>query len=343
MPPVKTVICLANSRKHGAFCFAGIDSESGKWVRPVSQLDDGRVERAAMTDDGTLPGLCDIVEIPLDKTGPDFGFESENFSILPGQWRVKGRLEPAQLLGFCAGDRYILHNGDSHVTVEYLKSLPFELRRTLQLVEAFNFEAFSTGASAQGGNKWNGSFISLSGERLCARITDPALVEKLERGYCPGGHCLVTVGLSMPYTPERWNREGEPCWKLIAGVVEMEAGVWPRGVARNAEGGDGKAFNRSAINEEKLLQTLKAVFGFDAFRPNQREIINAVLSGRDSFAVMPTGGGKSLCFQLPAILMKGCCLVISPLISLMKDQVDALRANGIPAEFINSTLSNAAI
>ena len=68
MPPVKTVICLANSRKHGAFCFAGIDSESGKWVRPVSQLDDGRVERAAMTDDGTLPGLCDIVEIPLDKT-----------------------------------------------------------------------------------------------------------------------------------------------------------------------------------------------------------------------------------------------------------------------------------
>ena len=89
---------------------------------------------------------------------------------------------------------------------------------------------------------------------------------------------------------------------------------------------------------QKLLDTLKAVFGFEAFRPNQESIIENILEGRDVFAVMPTGGGKSLCYQLPAKLMRGTAVVISPLISLMKDQVDAARANGISAAFMNSSL-----
>ena len=80
------------------------------------------------------------------------------------------------------------------------------------------------------------------------------------------------------------------------------------------------------------------MFGFRTFRPNQREIVSAVLAGRDVFAVMPTGGGKSLCYQLPAHLMAGTCVVVSPLISLMKDQVDAAVANGLRAEFLNSSL-----
>lgn len=88
-----------------------------------------------------------------------------------------------------------------------------------------------------------------------------------------------------------------------------------------------------------MKNTLKKHFGYEEFRPLQEEIIGRVLSKKDCVVLMPTGGGKSLCFQLPAIMSDGVALAISPLISLMKDQVDALRGNGIVADFINSTVS----
>ncbi|HEV8185875.1 MAG TPA: RecQ family ATP-dependent DNA helicase, partial [Chthoniobacterales bacterium] len=87
-----------------------------------------------------------------------------------------------------------------------------------------------------------------------------------------------------------------------------------------------------------LLTPLKKHFGYSAFRPLQEEIVRDSLAGRDVFALMPTGGGKSLCFQLPALLRDGLTIVVSPLIALMKDQVDALQASGIAATFLNSTL-----
>ena len=86
-------------------------------------------------------------------------------------------------------------------------------------------------------------------------------------------------------------------------------------------------------------RVLHEVFGYQQFRVGQQEVIEAALAGRDSLVIMPTGGGKSLCYQIPALVLEGVTLVISPLISLMKDQVDQLKANGVAAECVNSTLA----
>ena len=88
-----------------------------------------------------------------------------------------------------------------------------------------------------------------------------------------------------------------------------------------------------------LIPYLKDYFGFHTFKGNQEAIIRNVLNGNDAFVLMPTGGGKSLCYQIPAMICPGVGIIISPLIALMQDQVDALRQLGIRADFINSTFN----
>ncbi|MGB5096464.1 MAG: DEAD/DEAH box helicase, partial [Porticoccaceae bacterium] len=87
------------------------------------------------------------------------------------------------------------------------------------------------------------------------------------------------------------------------------------------------------------LDILQAVFGYPSFRPPQGEVIDTLLTGTDALVLMPTGGGKSLCYQVPAILLPGTAIVVSPLIALMQDQVAALRQAGVAADFLNSSQS----
>src|SRR5574344_1679671 len=98
--------------------------------------------------------------------------------------------------------------------------------------------------------------------------------------------------------------------------------------------------------QKLLLDRLKEYFGFSSFKGNQEAVIRNVLTGHDTFVLMPTGGGKSLCYQLPALMMEGVAIVISPLIALMKNQVDAMRTFSMEegvAHFLNSSLNRAAV
>lgn len=214
------IICLANSWKRGDRCIAGINSLKGQWIRPISSLPDGRIPKEMRLIGRTEPALLDVLEIPLAKTGPDFGFECENLSVLPGQWRRVGTVPPAYLNKYCSNEDYILHNEQRYVTVSFLQSLAIAQRRTLQLVKAVAFSVRSTGQRFEGGEKWEGSLVTDNGQRLTGTITDPVFIRRLELGHRPQSPCLVTVSLSMPWRPPDWEGD-DPCWKLIAAVVEL--------------------------------------------------------------------------------------------------------------------------
>lgn len=102
----------------------------------------------------------------------------------------------------------------------------------------------------------------------------------------------------------------------------------------------GQAFLNCTFVQNSALSVLKDYFGYESFRPVQGEVVSAVLHGRDCLALMPTGGGKSLCYQVPALVLPGVAIVVSPLIALMKDQVDSLRASGVSAAALNSALGD---
>src|SRR5580765_177660 len=98
-----------------------------------------------------------------------------------------------------------------------------------------------------------------------------------------------------------------------------------------------RLMNLVEVKRDSKRQVLKAIFGFDDFRPGQKEVMDALLAGRNVLTVMPTGSGKSLCFQVPALVLGGLAIVVSPLVALMQDQVAALKLAGVAAETINSS------
>ncbi len=218
----KKIICLANSKKHGERCVAGIDIDTGRWIRPVYDNGDGSIPRTTRLVEGREPELLDVVEIPLASNGDDFGFASENLSILPGQWKLLGKVSPTDMVRYCANTTNILHNPLKYVLPSYLKELPFAQRRSLQLVQVQAVDM--TIVKKHSG--WRGSLRTPNGHLTEASITDPVLLERLERGHQLNGPLLVTVSLSMPHSPDikDWDK-GDVCWKLIAGVIEIPRAV----------------------------------------------------------------------------------------------------------------------
>jgi hypothetical protein len=225
MSSVKKIVCLANSWKNQERCIAGIDLDTGNWIRPVCGQrpydNDGRVPRNIRLVEGKEPELLDILEIPLADTGENFGFESENLTILAGQWKLVGKAEPKDLYQYCFNYPHILHNLHKYVKESDLKSLPFENRRTLQLTYVEKFDV-KPQKNENGLTKWKGTLENTSGQRLVeVAITDPAFIAKLEAGYQTQGNYLVTVSLGMPGQYIGWEEENY-CWKLIAGVIEID-------------------------------------------------------------------------------------------------------------------------
>jgi len=218
------LVVLANSWKHHDYCLAGVDLATGRWVRPVTALEDGRVRRRDMKLGGHFPRLLDVLDVPLDETGPDFGFESENRTILPGRWHRRGRWNPEKLLQYVERPRHVLHNHKKYVTPTELQAKPFQDRVTLQLIRVDRFEVRDFRKQPDDKPSWKGSITS-GRRKLDLSITDPAFAEKLNSGYEPAGPCLLTMSLGMPYKPPFWREDEElACWKLIAGVIELEPG-----------------------------------------------------------------------------------------------------------------------
>lgn len=214
-------VVLANSWKHQDWCLAGIDLETGKWVRPVTELEDGRVPKARMDLDGHFPALLDVLEAPLDTTGPDFGFECENRTILSGKWRRVGRLTPQDVLKYATQPDLVLHNEKKYVSVGELRRKPFHQRTTLQLIKVDDFRVRDARKTDTTKPNWVG--VIMSGEKeLEVKITDPVYSNKLNRGWKAARECLLTMSLGMPYKPPEWGEKGKPvCWKLIAGILEL--------------------------------------------------------------------------------------------------------------------------
>ncbi|MBP6015612.1 MAG: DNA helicase RecQ [Candidatus Promineofilum sp.] len=157
---------------------------------------------------------------------------------------------------------------------------------------------------------------------------------------------LLRVSLAHWWRPKEYPEFEQRCYLQLSGWFLPQESEWFRGPADEEAFGtdwiDGvieAEQQESASSQDEVRRALKRVFGYDEFRPLQAEIIDNVLAGRDSLAVMPTGSGKSMCFQLPALLFPGLTVVVSPLISLMEDQVMQLQQLGVPAAYLNSTLA----
>jgi hypothetical protein len=216
------MICLANSRKHGLHCVAGLALPQGTWVRPISSRPDGALPREAILVAGQEPRLLEVLDVPISPgPAPDFGFQPENRLLGSAAWSKERSVQPFEIFRFCESLEHLLHNDDDRVPASWLKALPPGQRRSLQLVNAWD-AVFRQKTSAKGKPHVRAAFTytgsSGRGTKYDLVVTDPAIEKLVLDGEGIRRHCVLTVSLGMPYSPD--GREDE-CYKLVAGVVEL--------------------------------------------------------------------------------------------------------------------------
>jgi hypothetical protein len=206
------VICLANSYKHQGRCIAGIDQKSGQWLRPISKLDDGRIPMDDYSINLNRIGILDVVNIPL-KSSKATGHEIENVYYENLSWKVVGKTNPAEVLGYCESE--LLYPS-------YRRAIPYSYLlsqapvRTLQLIEVKSLICHKNNRDKWrakiSDKKYNCIDVELS-------ITDPIALEKLNQGESLSTHCLLCMSLGQPWKPD--TSDEMLCYRLIAGVIEL--------------------------------------------------------------------------------------------------------------------------
>jgi len=208
------IICLANSYKHRGRCIAGIDIDTGRWVRPISQRTSAVYkERFIDNTIGNEPKLLDLVEIPLGERAPDEGCQPENIYLNNGTWKRLRKLSAHSINQYVEDTPNLLHNQESKVDPEIFSQIPQNRWRSLQLVSVTNPNF--------GLNPWGKKrcIFRYSGIRYELKITDPIVIEKITNDEDISSECLLTISLATPYKSPSYEKKY--CWKMVAGVIEL--------------------------------------------------------------------------------------------------------------------------
>ena len=410
---IHNIVLMAKSKKRRGYCVAGIDSETGDWVRLNVEGRESVPRYMLRFADGTEPNLLDVITVDVQEKDETEEFQPENyfcsfdvleqssidyFSIVNGRLAEDKRIRSK-----------IFYNNTNSVDCEWLRGSE-EDYYSLMIAEPTNLRFFETDTG-----KINASFDYKGESYRGIRVTDLEFEAEWRTSgrntfYDPDGRYLLVLSMGLPFSHEDTPEE-EKCWKLVASVIEktkvskpyfcgpdglvgirvrhknldegtivkykqkkdrayiyvkfdwMNEGdkeaafAYPDSINKNlfivnddAESED-VGITSEEPHEEPLpltyngseleaLKLLKRIFGYDSFKDGQERAILSIMNRRDTLAVMPTGAGKSICYQIPALMMEGVTIVVSPLIALMQDQVYSLRDTGVPATFINSSLSN---
>jgi hypothetical protein len=211
------IICLANSYRDGGRCVAGINPETGAWVRPIPP-GGGMIPEQHTRPAGRDLALLDVVEINVDPPRLDTKFQRENHEVRDWEWRVVGRVQPSDLLPYCDDASPLFFTFGERVNVERLERESPQNWQSLRLIgpQSLEFEP-----DERDGRKWRAAFLDAADDWYSLRLTDPVALRRLDRGCRLAAECLLTVSLCEPWFPPDDPTKPPACYKIAAAVIEL--------------------------------------------------------------------------------------------------------------------------